>query len=79
MLHAIEQALDSGYAVGVLNPNTNSVVLRGKLERVPIPNSYSPEVCLAPIIVIPHMRISGPRTACLGFFDSPSAILRSFE
>lgn len=45
MLVAIERALNDGYAVAVLNPNTNSVWMHEKSMRVPIPNSFSPEVC----------------------------------
>jgi len=41
MLVAIEKALSEGYAVAVLNPNTNSVERNER--RVPIANSFTPE------------------------------------
>lgn len=44
MVAAIEQAKSAGFAVAVLNPNTNSVVSpQGKYKRQPIANSFSPE------------------------------------
>jgi hypothetical protein len=39
MLSILEQALSTGYNVGVLNPNTNSVALLGNMKRIPIANS----------------------------------------
>lgn len=44
MINAVECALSAGYAVGILNPNTNSVTLGPGKERIPIVNSFSPEV-----------------------------------
>ena len=41
MMECIERGLRLGYAVAILNPNTNSVTVGG--ERMPIANSFSPE------------------------------------
>mmetsp|Transcript_5547 Transcript_5547/g.17493 ORF Transcript_5547/g.17493 Transcript_5547/m.17493 type:complete len:614 (-) Transcript_5547:923-2764(-) len=43
MIDAIQRALEFGYAVCVLNPNTNSVAIPGSARRIPIANSFSPE------------------------------------
>mmetsp|Transcript_21890 Transcript_21890/g.68550 ORF Transcript_21890/g.68550 Transcript_21890/m.68550 type:complete len:188 (+) Transcript_21890:44-607(+) len=43
MLSTIERALNHDFAVVVLNPNTNSVYSIEKSQRIPIPNSFSPE------------------------------------
>jgi len=44
MVTAIERAKSAGFAVAVLNPNTNSVASpQGKYKRQPIANSFSPE------------------------------------
>jgi hypothetical protein len=43
MLTAIERATSAGYAVAVLNPNTNSVGSTLQGHKRPIVNSFSPE------------------------------------
>lgn len=43
MLDAIERAKSEGYAVAVLNPNTNSVGSMRDGSKMPIANSFSPE------------------------------------
>mmetsp|Transcript_26718 Transcript_26718/g.86513 ORF Transcript_26718/g.86513 Transcript_26718/m.86513 type:complete len:229 (+) Transcript_26718:78-764(+) len=69
MLDAIERALDLGYAVAVLNPNTNSVSLPGHKTRIPIANSFSPEVPWTSASAVTQTVVESC-FACLGYVHS---------
>ena len=72
MLDGIRHALTCGYAVCVLNPNTNSVAIPGSATRIPIANSFSPEVNPTYKHIDKHLLSIESRSTCLGYHHRSS-------